>query len=45
MDVVATSQIEMMQNSRHFPMTDEPDKFLDAMTRFLNGSEANGDRS
>lgn len=29
------AQVTMMQHSRHFPMTDEPDKFLNVIDRFL----------
>jgi pimeloyl-ACP methyl ester carboxylesterase len=37
--IVSGAEVEMMHQSRHFPMTDEPDKFLSTLTRFLsNGS-------
>jgi pimeloyl-ACP methyl ester carboxylesterase len=35
-ECVQTSQITMMKTSRHFPMSDEPDKFLTAMMNFLS---------
>lgn len=35
---VATAEVSMMQRSRHFPMTDEPDKFLQSLSRFLNNN-------
>ena len=34
-----TSTVQMMEKSRHFPMIDEPDKFLRVMTHFLNDSD------
>ncbi|MFQ5400047.1 MAG: alpha/beta fold hydrolase [Anaerolineae bacterium] len=38
-DGVRCAQISMMQQSRHFPMTDEPERFISALNRFLaNGS-------
>jgi len=38
-ETVETSTVQMMQESRHFPMTDEPDKFLRVMTHFLNDTD------
>lgn len=38
-EAVETSTVQMMEDSRHFPMTDEPDKFLRVMTHFLNDSD------
>lgn len=38
-EAVDTAAVEMMEQSRHFPMTDEPDKFLRVMTHFLNDSD------
>ena len=35
---VQNVEVSMMQHSRHFPMTDEPDAFIDAVTHFLNNS-------
>ena len=32
---VPTAEIAMMENSRHFPMTDEPDRFLSVLNAFL----------
>ncbi|MBK8429972.1 MAG: alpha/beta hydrolase [Chloroflexi bacterium] len=32
---VKTASIAMMENSRHFPMTDEPEKFLQVLVQFL----------
>lgn len=32
---VKNSSVAMMENSRHFPMTDEPEKFLQVLTQFL----------
>lgn len=32
-------EITMMRHSRHFPMSDEPDKFLTAMTGFLGHND------
>jgi hypothetical protein len=37
--------VVMMVGSRHFPMSDEPDKFLDAMRAFLRESVGRKDRS
>jgi pimeloyl-ACP methyl ester carboxylesterase len=37
--------IVMMNGSRHFPMADEPDQFLDAMRAFLRESVGRKDRS
>ncbi|VAW41592.1 hypothetical protein MNBD_CHLOROFLEXI01-4095 [hydrothermal vent metagenome] len=34
-------KVEMLEQSRHFPMTDEPERFLEAVDNFLN-SHANG---
>lgn len=45
---VPAAQVTMMQNSRHFPMTDEPQKFLDVIHHFLKedtGVSQNGDRT
>lgn len=36
---VPHAEIQMFQNSRHFPMSDEPDKFLTVMTTFLGDNE------
>ena len=33
---VTGAEVTMMEHSRHFPMTDEPDKFVAALTRFLS---------
>lgn len=33
---VSGVKVEMMQNSRHFPMTDEPEKFLKVISHFLS---------
>lgn len=35
---VKTAQVMMMEHSRHFPMTDEPEKFVTVLTEFLNDS-------
>ena len=32
------SRVAMMEKSRHFPMSDEPQHFVDALTGFLNGN-------
>ena len=42
-DCVTHAQVALMHQSRHFPMSDEPDKFLTAMTTFLgdNGLKRN----
>jgi pimeloyl-ACP methyl ester carboxylesterase len=32
---VDSSEIAIMNKSRHFPMTDEPGRFVSVMTRFL----------
>lgn len=34
--LVSSSQIIMMEHSRHFPMTDEPEQFLATIQSFLN---------
>jgi pimeloyl-ACP methyl ester carboxylesterase len=34
---VPTAQIRMMAHSRHFPMSDEPELFVNAVTNFLAG--------
>jgi pimeloyl-ACP methyl ester carboxylesterase len=36
---VEASQIAMMSHSRHFPMTDEPERFMQVMTTFLSDSD------
>ncbi len=36
------SQVAMMENSRHFPMADEPEKFLDLIESFLLDTSLNG---
>lgn len=41
-DSVASSRVTMMHHSRHFPMSDEPDKFLTVMTHFLSNNDPNG---
>ncbi|HSM57147.1 MAG TPA: alpha/beta hydrolase [Candidatus Sulfomarinibacteraceae bacterium] len=41
-DAVDSSHVTMMRHSRHFPMSDEPDKFLTVMTRFLSNNDPNG---
>ncbi|UCG24152.1 MAG: alpha/beta hydrolase, partial [Chloroflexota bacterium] len=33
------SRVAMMERSRHFPMSDEPHHFVDALTGFLNGNK------
>ena len=33
--IVDTSQVAIMNRSRHFPMTDEPDEFLRVLMNFL----------
>lgn len=35
---VRRAEIAMMAHSRHFPMTDEPEKFMDTLNHFLNNS-------
>ncbi|MEM7330518.1 MAG: alpha/beta hydrolase [Chloroflexota bacterium] len=40
---VGNSKITMFENSRHFPMTDEPDEFLKTMTSFLMNGTAQTD--
>ena len=35
---VRSVKIELMDDSRHFPMTDEPERFLQAVNSFLNKS-------
>lgn len=35
---VALSQVAVMERSRHFPMTDEPDRFIGIMAHFLTDS-------
>lgn len=35
---VKCAKVSMMEYSRHFPMTDEPDLFLDTIQHFLNNS-------
>lgn len=37
---VPHAQIAMMTSSRHFPMSDEPDKFLRALISFLGNNDA-----
>lgn len=36
---VRTSQVSMLARSRHFPMTDEPELFLETINRFLSNSK------
>lgn len=38
-ELVPHAQISMMHESRHFPMSDEPDKFLTVMTAFLGDND------
>lgn len=38
-NTVDPSQVVMMEHSRHFPMTDEPDRFMHLMTHFLSESD------
>src|SRR5690606_22419522 len=33
------ARVTMMHNSRHFPMSDEPDKFLTVITDFLGNND------
>lgn len=33
-----SSHVAMMERSRHFPMSDEPQRFVNTMTGFLNGN-------
>ena len=33
---VKSVKVEVLEQSRHFPMTDEPDRFLDAISSFLD---------
>ena len=35
-DRVNGSKVTMMNQSRHFPMADEPDRFVSSLTTFLN---------
>lgn len=35
-DGVKLAKIQMMEKSRHFPMLDEPDKFMQTLSAFLN---------
>lgn len=35
---IKTAQISMLSRSRHFPMTDEPDLFLEAISSFLSNT-------
>jgi pimeloyl-ACP methyl ester carboxylesterase len=35
---VTSAKVGIMQNSRHFPMTDEPAVFMDTLNHFLNNS-------
>lgn len=35
-EAVPTSQVHIMSKSRHFPMTDEPELFLETLQSFLN---------
>lgn len=37
---VSSVEVSLMKESRHFPMTDEPDKFLNVISRFLIDSQA-----
>jgi pimeloyl-ACP methyl ester carboxylesterase len=34
------AKITMMNDSRHFPMSDEPEKFVNAMSTFLSNGES-----
>ena len=38
---VSGVKVEMMQNSRHFPMSDEPEKFLNVISQFLSEPQLN----
>jgi pimeloyl-ACP methyl ester carboxylesterase len=33
-------QVTMMQHSRHFPMIDEPDKFMSTLDSFLSSNSS-----
>lgn len=39
---VESPQLAMMQRSRHFPMLDEPELFIETLQNFLSESNANG---
>jgi pimeloyl-ACP methyl ester carboxylesterase len=39
---VSGAEVMMMEKSRHFPLIDEPDKFVNTMTQFLRTSSSNG---
>jgi pimeloyl-ACP methyl ester carboxylesterase len=39
---VANAEIMMMEKSRHFPLLDEPEKFVNTMTQFLRTNSSNG---
>lgn len=42
---VEKSSIALMENSRHFPMTDEPEKFLRVLNDFLSNDNINQESS
>jgi pimeloyl-ACP methyl ester carboxylesterase len=46
-DCVQGTQILMMEHSRHFPMTDEPERFVGALMGFLgeNGNDGNNNHA
>jgi hypothetical protein len=37
-DGVSTAQVTMMEQSRHFPMSDQPQQFVQALYGFLSGN-------
>jgi pimeloyl-ACP methyl ester carboxylesterase len=41
-NIIPNAEIMMMEKSRHFPLIDEPDKFVQTLTQFLRTSSSNG---
>ena len=39
---VKSVEVQVMNHSRHFPMTDEPERFLQTINTFLNNNHSNG---
>ena len=44
-NLVAKAEVAMMQESRHFPMADEPERFVNVLSHFLQNSAGNGQQT
>ncbi|MCA9983508.1 MAG: alpha/beta hydrolase [Anaerolineales bacterium] len=41
-NLVNKAEVAMMEQSRHFPMADEPERFVEILSRFLQDGSSNG---